>query len=86
TCISHSEPRTLPFNTAHFWFLREEFAQLFPASVVAWLVARAGAPERVDGRDYYCLVDGEDLPVLVATRMSLSFPLLISAVPLHEPA
>ncbi|MCC7633082.1 patatin-like phospholipase family protein [Stenotrophomonas rhizophila] len=86
TCVSHTEPRTLPFSAAHFWFLREEFAQLFPASVVDWLVARAGAPERVDGREYYRLVDGEQLPVLVATRMSLSFPLLISAVPLHEPA
>jgi len=86
TCISHTEPRTLPFSGAQFWFLREEFAQLFPASVVAWLVARAGAAVHVDGRDYYRLVDGDQLPVLVATRMSLSFPLLISAVPLHEPA
>lgn len=86
TCVSHTEPRTLPFNAAHFWFLRDEFAQLFPASVVEWLVAQAGAPEQVDGRHYYRLVDGDQLPVLVATRMSLSFPLLISAVPLHEPA
>jgi predicted acylesterase/phospholipase RssA len=86
TCVSHSEPRTLPFSGAHFWFRREEFAQLFPASVVDWLVAQAGAPERVEGIDYYRLVDGDQLPVLVATRMSLSFPLLISAVPLHEPA
>jgi predicted acylesterase/phospholipase RssA len=86
TCVSHTEPRTLPFSAAHFWFVREEFLQLFPASVVDWLVAQAGAPQRVDGRDYYRLVDGEQLPVLVATRMSLSFPLLISAVPLHEPA
>ena len=86
TCVSHTEPRTLPFSAAHFWFVREEFAQLFPASVVDWLVAHAGAPEQVDGRSYYRLVDGEQLPVLVATRMSLSFPLLISAVPLHEPA
>ena len=86
TCISHTEPRTLPFSAAHFWFVREEFAQLFPASVVDWLVAQAGPPEQVDGRDYYRLVDGDRLPVLVATRMSLSFPLLISAVPLHEPA
>lgn len=86
TCVSHTEPRTLPFNAAHFWFVREEFAQLFPPSVVDWLVAQAGAPEQVDGRAYYRLVDGEQLPVLVATRMSLSFPLLISAVPLHEPA
>lgn len=86
TCVSHTEPRTLPFSAAHFWFVREEFLQLFPASVVDWLVAQAGAPQHVDGRDYYRLVDGEQLPVLVATRMSLSFPLLISAVPLHEPA
>ncbi|WP_411849540.1 RpoH suppressor [Stenotrophomonas sp. LGBM10] len=86
TCVSHTEPRTLPFSAAHFWFVREEFLQLFPASVVDWLVAQAGVPQRVDGRDYYRLVDGEQLPVLVATRMSLSFPLLISAVPLHEPA
>ena len=86
TCVSHTEPRTLPFSAAHFWFRRDQFDQLFPASVVAWLVARAGAPEHVDGQAYYRLVDGEDMPVLVATRMSLSFPLLISAVPLHEPA
>ena len=86
TCVSHTEPRTLPFSASHFWFRREEFAQLFPASVVAWLLAHAGAPQQVDGVDYYRLPEGEQLPVLVATRMSLSFPLLISAVPLHEPA
>jgi predicted acylesterase/phospholipase RssA len=86
TCVSHTEPRTLPFSAAHFWFVREEFLQLFPARVVDWLVAQAGAPQHVEGRDYYRLADGEQLPVLVATRMSLSFPLLISAVPLHEPA
>lgn len=86
TCISHSEPRTLPFSGAQFWFLREEFERLFPASVVAWLVAQAGPPQEVDGRQYHRLPRGAQLPVLVATRMSLSFPLLISAVPLHEPA
>ncbi|MBJ7517610.1 MAG: RpoH suppressor, partial [Stenotrophomonas sp.] len=43
-------------------------------------------PEQVDGRLYYRLPPEGELPVLVATRMSLSFPLLISAVPLHEPA
>jgi len=86
TCVSHTEPRTLPFSGSQFWFCREQFEQLFPASVVAWLLARAGAPQRVEGVDYYRLPEGEQLPVLVATRMSLSFPLLISAVPLHEPA
>jgi len=86
TCVSHNEPRTLPLGGAQFWFLREEFEQLFPASVVQWLVDHAGAPVDVEGRQYYHLPQGPQLPVLVATRMSLSFPLLISAVPLHEPA
>lgn len=86
TCVSHTEPRTLPFTGSQFWFRREEFERLFPASVVQWLVASAGSPQTVDGVDYYRLPEGEQLPVLVATRMSLSFPLLISAVPLHEPA
>jgi len=86
TCVSHHEPRTLPFSDACFWFLREEFERLFPASVVRWLIDHAGAVQDVGGRRYHQLVAGENLPVLVATRMSLSFPLLISAVPLHEPS
>ena len=86
TGVSHHEPRTLPFMDAHFWFLREQFDLLFPPAVVDWMVARAGPPERVAGKDYYKLPSGGQMPVLMAMRMSLSFPLLISAVPLHEPA
>ncbi|KIS37360.1 patatin-like phospholipase family protein, partial [Stenotrophomonas maltophilia] len=44
TCVSHNEPRTLPLGGAQFWFLREEFEQLFPASVVQWLGTQAGPP------------------------------------------
>lgn len=86
TCVSHNEPRTLPFTEARFWFLREEFERLFPRSVVEWLVQQAGAPQQVEGKCYFRLPADDQLPVLVATRMSLSFPLLISAVPLHEPS
>jgi len=76
----------LPFVKARFWFRREEFERLFPRSVVDWMVAQAGPAEEVGGQRYYKLPSGEKLPVLVGMRMSLSFPLLISAVPLHEPA
>jgi predicted acylesterase/phospholipase RssA len=86
TGVSHHEPRTLPFTDASFWFLREQFDLLFPKSVVDWMVEEAGAPEQVAGKDYYKLPSEGRMPVLVAMRMSLSFPLLISAVPLHEPA
>lgn len=86
TGVSHHEPRTLPFTDAAFWFLREEFDLLFPKAVVDAMVAEAGTPDRVDGKAYYRLPSKGRMPVLVAMRMSLSFPLLISAVPLHEPA
>lgn len=85
TGVSHHEPRTLPFTDAAFWFLREEFDLLFPKVVVDAMVAMAGAPDRVGDKEYYRLPAKGRMPVLVAMRMSLSFPLLISAVPLHEP-
>lgn len=85
TSVSHHEPRTLPFSDTRFWFRRDQFEQLFPTTLVDWMVARTGAPDRVGNHDYYRFPTGRELPVLVATRMSLSFPLLISAVPLHEP-
>ncbi|PSJ37303.1 patatin-like phospholipase family protein [Allosphingosinicella deserti] len=86
TGVSHHEPRTLPFENGGFWFRRDQFDLLFPSEVVAWMVDKAGPPDRIGGIDYHRLPIRADMPVLVAMRMSLSFPLLLSAVPLHEPA
>lgn len=86
TSVSHHEPRTLPFENGRFWFRRDQFDKLFPADIVAWLTVRGGEPLVVDGNQYYRLVEDGDLPVLIGMRMSLSFPLLISAVPLYEPS
>jgi hypothetical protein len=85
TDVSHHEPRTLPFEDAGYWFCRDQFDLLFPREVVDWMVEQAPAPTRVAGVDYYLLPQSGRLPVVVGARMSLSFPLLISAVPLHEP-
>ena len=85
TDVSHHEPRTLPLENATFWFRRDQFDLLFPPEVVDWMVKQAPPPDRVAGIDYYQLPQYGNLPVLVGMRMSLSFPLLISAVPLHEP-
>ncbi|WP_313918628.1 patatin-like phospholipase family protein [Tahibacter sp.] len=85
TGVSHHEPRTLPFAASRFWFRREEFDLLFPRTLVDWMVQRDHSPMDAGGRRYYRLPPDGDLPVLVAMRMSLSFPVLISAVPLHEP-
>ena len=86
TSVSHHEPRSLPLEKGggQFWFRREEFDRLFPETVVDWMVAQ-GEPRIVKGKTYHPLPGGGDMPVIVAARMSLSFPLLISAVPLYEP-
>ncbi|MDD2867452.1 patatin-like phospholipase family protein [Neomegalonema sp.] len=84
TSVSHLEPRTLPLQEANFWFRRKEFDRLFPASVVDWMVERAGDPLLCEGETYHRFPCGDRTPVLVAMRMSLSYPLLLSAVPLHE--
>ena len=85
TCVSHNEPRSVPFENGAFWFLRRDFDLLFPQTVVDWLVSQAPPPKIIDGLTYYRLPMGADLPVLVGMRMSLSFPFLISAIPLYEP-
>lgn len=78
-----------------FYFREEEFRRLFPAAVVDWLMAHPrplseDEPERSRERrerfaqlGFRPLPAPADLPVIVAVRMSLSFPVLLSAVPLH---
>ncbi|HEY7820240.1 MAG TPA: patatin-like phospholipase family protein, partial [Vicinamibacteria bacterium] len=87
TCLTRGRPYRLPFPETEerlFFFRRADLEALFPAEVVDWMAAH-GRP-RADGRledEFLPMPLGKDLPVIVATRMSLSFPFLISAVPLQ---
>ena len=93
TCLTLGRPFRLPFRDDEqvrennsFWFREEDFARLFPARVVQWLKdhQRVPVPGERDGDPAFLrLPEPKDLPVVVAVRMSLSFPLLLSAVPLH---
>jgi predicted acylesterase/phospholipase RssA len=83
--LSQNQPYILPFRERLFLFNRDEFAKFFPQRVVAYLVDYA---QRNEGPytlppDYYFLPEADALPVIVATRLSLSFPVLLSAVPLY---
>jgi hypothetical protein len=74
-------------------FVEDEMKLYFPDDVVAHLKSK-GQPLDDDilkhlareggGKTYHQFPVGGDMPVLVATRMSLSFPILISAVTLWE--
>jgi hypothetical protein len=86
TNLSMYRAHRLPFRTANIYkFRKSEFKRLFPKRIVDYMV-RAGKPVMVDGqpwKDYYDLPERAELPVVVAARMSLSFPGLIQAVPLY---
>ncbi|HST53057.1 MAG TPA: patatin-like phospholipase family protein [Pyrinomonadaceae bacterium] len=82
--LSQNQPYLLPFVKSMFIFKREEMARLFPPAVVEHMVEKARECRGVVLPKGYFFLPGEaDLPVVVAARMSLSFPVLISMVPLY---
>jgi predicted acylesterase/phospholipase RssA len=91
TNLSLGRPFTIPFESYAFYFHEGEFRNLFPASIVQYMIDHAPPKKRNeivtarDGTPLHRLPDGVHLPVLVAARMSLSFPILLSAIPLYLP-
>jgi len=100
TDITHRVARSFPFiepARTHLFFRREELQRVLPAEVVQDMVgksaARRGALTRqrekavsdaLAEQGLHLLPAPEDLPILLGARMSLSFPFLLSAVPLHS--
>jgi predicted acylesterase/phospholipase RssA len=95
TNVTHGRPYRLPLadRTSRLFFRPAELAGYFPDAVLRALTAAARpyAPEGPPGRDpalHEATARGllelpcEDMPLVVAARLSLSFPILFSAVPL----
>ncbi len=93
--LSHSLPYVMPEGLHNFIFKKSDMLKLFPEYVVNHMVSNQPNPldpdpnkrplipqENLPG-GYYYLPNEEKLPVVVCTRMSLSFPILLSAVPLY---
>jgi predicted acylesterase/phospholipase RssA len=90
TNVTWGRPYQFPVNTTPFFFDPQELKRFFPAHVVSWMVARARRPRDEDERRLFAALAPKlpmpiaaDVPVVVATRMSLAFPVLLSAVPLY---
>lgn len=86
--LTLGQPYLLPMRrgSRSFVFKASELRALFPPPVVDALVAWSSANPsewfRLPG-DYHRFPFGEAMPVVVATRLSLAFPVLLSAVRLH---
>lgn len=93
TNLTHGWPVRLPFSSREFFFHPEELRSFFPGEIVEWMERHPFEPRDDDEREhiqrivsqtpYRPLPAPADLPVVVAARMSLSFPVLISAIPLY---
>lgn len=80
-----------------FFFNEDEFRRLFTEEVVQWMINHPrplpSTPSKLEeeiefrialkSERLHCMPAPADLPVVVATRMSLSFPFLLSAIPLY---
>ena len=95
TSVSHGRPYRFPFadDDQHLFFDATQLREWFPDNVVNHMVANArdyakerhvGEPE-VLPTNLLMLPSAANLPVVFATRLSLSFPLLLCAVPLWAP-
>ncbi len=95
TNLSRRQPLAMPWDTSGYYFDPAHFRTLFPEAVVAQM-ERPVTPGANDTLEQWLadVADAQalplrrfpamsDLPIVVGVRMSLSFPGLIAAVPLH---
>jgi hypothetical protein len=85
TDLSHGRPVILPMEPGSYLFRREDLEAVIPGDVVRSMWDAAEAPEwlehaTVEDPGEFRYLPSEDLPVLLAARLSMSFPVLISAV------
>jgi hypothetical protein len=93
TCLTFGRPFTLPFQANEFYFCPSELRQYFPSDIVKWMEDHPPTKdptkhdvthgERLDLKGLKPLPDHNDLPVILAVRLSLSFPILFCAVPFY---
>ena len=85
--VSHRFP-FLEGQWGPLYVKKSEFSSLFPPKVVEWMRTHKGPKcgGVVAGQGFFRLPRAADIPIVVGARMSLSFPFLLSAVPLYAPS
>ncbi|WP_241479882.1 patatin-like phospholipase family protein [Mycolicibacterium neoaurum] len=91
TDLSHQRPYRFPFDTAEFFWCEECLAKFFSERVVRHMLTTSIVVTSSTvanptcsihaGRPLYRMPPAPDVPLVMAARVSLSFPGLISALP-----
>ncbi len=84
TNVTHGRPYRFPYkdDDQKLFFNPSELINWFPSNVVDHMVNNSDLSKRWDD-NHLLLPEPEDMPVVFATRLSLSFPFLLCAVPLY---
>jgi predicted acylesterase/phospholipase RssA len=84
TNLSELQPMLVPFRDRHLLFDERELGRYLPDYALRWLQQAAyRGRTTLPPEGFHYLPEWRDLPVALGARLSLSFPLLISAVPLY---
>jgi hypothetical protein len=89
TDVTRGTAEVFPLRGGGWAFDQKEMRTLFPDAVVDYLVMKAPVPDEADRRaaleeaGLSALPPPDDLPIVIGARMSLSFPFLLSAIPLY---
>lgn len=86
TNLSQRTPVTLP-NLGHAYISKTDAHALLPTNMVSYIEnyqSSAAVTSAIPRKGFYILPDGNDMPVLFAVRASLSFPVLLSAIPIYK--
>lgn len=85
TDLGQGQPLAMPWDGRQCYCFREdEFRALFPKEVIDEMLREERTLDPPAPAGYHPWPTPEHLPVIVATRMSLSFPILLSTVPLYR--
>jgi hypothetical protein len=90
TNLTNGIPHTIPFISNIYYFDPQELRTIFPDNVVKWMEQHPSDDSKRKFRYKFKdmglvpLPDAENLPIIFAARLSLSFPILLSMVPLYS--
>lgn len=90
TNLTQGRPMRVPFDDpgqkgiGQYYFDPDEMRRLFPERIVEWMIAHAAQAGQTQlPTNLVRLPKARDLPVVFGVRLSVSYPLLLSAVPLY---
>jgi hypothetical protein len=83
TNLNHKEPYVFPREAHTFLFKEDDMKRFFPEDVFQYMCEHAAQTGVEPPQGFRFLPQGNELPVIVPVRMAISFPILLSTVPLY---